>query len=179
MKFHSTTLEGVWLIELEPREDERGFLARTYCESEFAGRGLNTRWPQCNLTLTKTRGMLRGLHYQAEPRSETKLIRCQAGAIWDVIVDLRAGSATHGRWEAFELTADNRLQLYASGGCAHGMQCLTDHCEVHYQMSEDYAPELARGVRWNDPVLGIPWPVASPIVSARDENLPFLRPNET
>src|SRR3989442_8262112 len=103
MKFSETKLAGLWLIELEPREDERGFLARTYCESEFAANGLNTRWPQCNLTLTKQRGMARGLHFQAEPKPEIKLIRCAAGAVFDVLVDVRRDSPTFARWEAFEL----------------------------------------------------------------------------
>lgn len=170
MKFHATALPGVWRVELELREDERGFLARTFCAQEFAARGLNTRWPQCNLTLTLRRGMIRGLHYQAEPQPETKLIRCAAGAIWDVVVDVRPDSPTFRKWEAFELSAKNPCQLYVPGGFAHGFQCLTDACEVFYQMSDSYAPELARGVRWNDPALQIPWPVAEQIVSARDQS---------
>ena len=174
MKFHATSLGGVWLIDLETRQDARGFLARTYCESEFAARGLNTIWPQCNLTMTKKRGMLRGLHYQAEPKPEIKLIRCSAGAIWDVLVDARPDSAGFGKWEAFELSAKNHRQLYVPGGYAHGMQCLTDNCEVFYQMSESYAPALARGFRWNDPTLNIPWPVAHPEVSERDLHLPLF-----
>ena len=174
MKFHATSIEGVWLIDLETREDERGFLARTYCDREFAEHGLNTIWPQCNLTLTRKRGMLRGLHYQAEPKPETKLIRCSAGAIWDVVVDTRPGSASFGKWEAFELNPQNHRQIYVPGGCAHGLQCLTDNCEVFYQMSESYVPELARGFRWNDPTLNLPWPVANPEVSERDRHLPFF-----
>ena len=174
MKFSNTTLPGVWLIDLELRADERGFLARTYCEQEFSERGLNTRWPQCNLTLTKTRGMVRGLHYQAEPKPEIKLIRCAAGSIFDVLVDVRRESPTFGRWEGFELTGQNRRMVYAPAGVAHGFQCLTDNCEIFYQMSEVYFPELARGVRWNDPTVGIQWPVASPTLSARDLNLPLL-----
>ena len=176
MRFDATTLAGVQLIKLQPREDERGFLARTYCEHEFAEQGLNTRWPQCNLTLTRRRGMIRGLHYQAEPRPEIKLIRCAAGAIWDVLVDVRPNSPTYGRWEAFELSARNHCQLYVPGGIAHGFQCLTNDCEVFYQMSEFYAPELARGIRWNDPQLAIRWPVANPELSARDRELPAFVP---
>jgi dTDP-4-dehydrorhamnose 3,5-epimerase len=164
----------VWRIEPELREDERGFLLRTYCEAEFGARGLNTHWPQCNLTLTKRRGMLRGLHYQAEPKGETKLIRCVTGAIWDVLVDVRPDSSTFGKWEAFEITASNRHQLYAPGGYAHGFQCLTDDCQVFYQMSESYVPELARGVRWNDPQIGIAWPLPDPVLSERDWLLPPL-----
>lgn len=174
MKFLRTTLDGLWLVELELREDERGFLARTYCEQEFATHGLNTRWPQCNLTLTRQRGMIRGMHFQADPKPEIKLIRCAAGAIFDVLVDVRRDSPTFGRWEGFELTAQNRRSLYVPGGFAHGFQCLAENCEVFYQMSEFYAPELARGVRFDDPHVDIRWPVTDPILSERDRNLPLL-----
>jgi dTDP-4-dehydrorhamnose 3,5-epimerase len=174
MKFAKTTLPGVWLIELEPREDERGFLARTYCETEFADHGLNVRWPQCNLTLTKNRGMIRGMHFQAEPKPEIKLIRCSAGSVYDVLVDVRKDSPTFGRWEGFELSGENRRTLYVPGGIAHGFQCLTDHCELFYQMSEFYFADLARGVRWNDPQIGIQWPLPNPALSTRDQNLPLL-----
>jgi len=174
MKFSKTSLGGLWLIDLELREDERGFFARTYCQNEFAEHGLNTQWPQCNLTLTKKRGMLRGLHFQAEPKPEIKLIRCSAGAVYDVLVDVRPGSPTFGKWEGFELTAQNHRTLYVPGGFAHGFQCLTEDCEVFYQMSEVYFPELFRGVRWNDPQINIQWPIADPILSERDRNLPLL-----
>ena len=174
MKFSRTKLDGLWLIELELREDERGFLARTFCEEEFATHGLNTRWPQCNLTLTKQRGMIRGMHFQADPKPEIKLIRCASGAIFDVLVDVRCDSPTFGKWEGFELTAQNRRMLYVPGGFAHGFQCLTNNCEVFYQMSEYYLPEFARGLRFDDPKVGISWPVANPILSGRDRNLPLL-----
>src|SRR6185436_5309776 len=174
MKFSRTTLEGLWLIDVELREDERGFLARTYCDNEFAAHGLNIHWPQCNLTLTRQRGMLRGMHFQADPKPEIKLIRCAAGAIFDVLVDVRRDSATFGKWEGFELTAQNRRMLYVPGGFAHGFQCLTDNCEVYYQMSEVYVPELARGVRFNDSGVGITWPISKPTLSERDRNLPLL-----
>jgi dTDP-4-dehydrorhamnose 3,5-epimerase len=174
MKFSTTSLPSVWLIDLELREDERGFLARTYCEREFGERGLNTRWPQCNLTLTKKRGTIRGLHFQAESKPEIKLIRCAAGAICDVLVDVRRDSPAFGQWESFELSGENRRILYVPGGLAHGFQALTDHCEVFYQMSEFYVPELARGLRWNDPQVGIRWPIPDPTLSNRDTNLPLL-----
>jgi dTDP-4-dehydrorhamnose 3,5-epimerase len=174
MIFSHTSLPGLWLIELELREDERGFLARTFCEHEFAQRGLNTRWPQCNLTLTKQRGAIRGMHFQAEPKPEIKLIRCAAGRIFDVLVDVRRDSPTFGKWEGFELSAENRHQLYVPGGFAHGFQCLTDNCEVFYQMSEFYVPELARGLRWNDPSVAIRWPLPNASVSERDRHLPEL-----
>lgn len=174
MRFSPTSLPGVWLIDLELREDERGFLARTYCEQEFAAQGLNTRWPQCNLTLTKQRGTIRGLHYQAEPNPEVKLIRCAAGAVFDVLVDVRRSSSTFGQWLGIELTAQNRRMLYAPGGFAHGFQCLTNNCELFYQMSDFYAPELARGLRWNDPQVGIQWPLTNAVLSERDKALALL-----
>jgi len=176
MKFSKTSLPGVWLIELELHQDERGFLARTYCEKEFADHGLNTRWLQCNLTLTKKHGMIRGLHFQADPKPEIKLIRCAAGAVFDVVVDVRRDSPAFSRSEGFELTGENRHTLYVPGGIAHGFQCLTDNCEVFYQMSEAYFPELAHGIRWNDPQVGIKWPIANPMLSERDKNLPLLNP---
>ncbi len=175
MKFHRTTLAGLFLIELEPRGDERGFLARTYCDREFAGAGLNTRWPQCNLTLTRQRGAVRGMHFQAEPQPETKLIRCAAGAIFDCLVDVRPGSPTFGQWEGFELTARNGRQLYVPGGFAHGFQCLAEDCEVFYQMSAEYVPALARGLRHDDPAVAIRWPLPVAQVSERDAALPGLR----
>ncbi len=174
MKFSRTSLAGLWLIELDLREDERGFLARTFCEKEFAALELNTRWPQCNLTLTKKRGAIRGMHFQAEPKPEIKLIRCAAGKIFDVLVDVRRDSPTFGKWEGFELSAENHRQLYVPGGFAHGFQCLADNCEVFYQMSEFYQPELARGLRWNDPAVGICWPLADATLSERDRQLPPL-----
>jgi dTDP-4-dehydrorhamnose 3,5-epimerase len=174
MKFFETTLSGVWLIDLELREDERGFFARTFCEKEFSERGLNTTWPQCNLTLTKKRGAIRGMHFQADPKPEIKLIRCAAGKIFDVVVDVRRDSPTFGKWEGFELSSKNRRSLYVPGGFAHGFQCLTDDCEVFYQMSEFYFAELARGLRWNDPAVGIRWPLPNEKLSERDLQLPLL-----
>jgi dTDP-4-dehydrorhamnose 3,5-epimerase len=174
MKFSRTSLPGVWLIELELREDERGYFARTYCEDEFSRHSLNVRWPQCNLTFTRRRGTIRGMHYQTAPKAETKLIRCAGGGIHDVVVDVRRPSPTFGKWEAFELTGANHRMLYVPEGFAHGFQCLTDSCEVLYQMSEFYAPDFARGIRWNDPEAGIRWPVADAILSERDKNLPLL-----
>ena len=174
MKFSKTSLAGLWLIELELREDERGFLARTFCEKEFFAHGLNTHWPQCNLTLTKKRGAIRGMHFQAEPKPEIKLIRCAAGKIFDVLVDVRRDSPTFGRWEGFELSAENRRQLYVPDGFAHGFQSLADNCEVFYHMSEFYFAELARGLRWNDPAVGIKWPLADATLNERDRQLPLL-----
>ena len=174
MKFIETSLPGVWLIEDHLHEDERGFLTRTYCERDFRERGLNTYWPQCNLTRTKKRGMIRGMHYQAEPKPEIKIIRCIAGAVFDVLTDIRPGSPTYKQWEGFELSPDNHRALYAPVGFAHGLQCLDDNCDVFYHMSEFYFPELARGFRWDDPSIGIAWPLPAPILSQRDQSLPVL-----
>src|SRR5262249_36852458 len=127
-----------------------------------------------NLTLTRKRGMVRGLHYQADPHAEIKLIRCASGTVFDVVVDVCRKSPTFGRWEAFEVSAENRRLLYVPEAFAHGFQCLSDNCELFYQMSESYYPELARGVRWNDPDIGIQWPIANPLVSERDKALPPL-----
>jgi dTDP-4-dehydrorhamnose 3,5-epimerase len=167
-------LPGLWMIDLEKRADERGYFARSYCEQEFSSRGLNTRWPQSNLTLTLRRGMLRGLHFQAEPKPEIKVVRCFSGAVCDVAVDLRRGSPTFGRWKSFELSAENGRALYIPAGFAHGFQCLSDHCQLFYQMSEFYFQELARGVRWNDRALKIAWPLPDPFVSEKDLALPAI-----
>ncbi len=175
MKFLATTLVGLFQIELELRTDERGFLARTYCDNEFAEQGLNTHWPQCNLSQTKDKGMLRGMHFQADPYPETKLIRCASGAIFDVLVDVRPTSPTFGQWQGFELTSSNHTMLYVPGGFAHGYQTLVDNCEVFYQMSEFYQPDLARGVRYDDPDIGVVWPLANPILSPKDLTLPRLK----
>ena len=168
MKFIPATIPDVWTIELELREDNRGYFARTFCEREFTEHGLNTRWSQCNLTLTKRKGTIRGMHFQANPKPETKLIRCVDGVLYDVVVDIRRNSRTYGGFEAFELSPGTNRMLYIPGGVAHGFQCLTDDCRVFYQMSEFYYSELARGVRWNDPDVGIGWPETNVILSERD-----------
>lgn len=176
MKFTKTRFEGAWLIELEPAWDERGFFASSWDRREFAGRGLAVDLDECGLSFNRCRGTLRGLHYQVAPLEQTKLVRCTAGAIWDVIVDLRPTSATRGQWQGFELTAADRRSLYIPKGLAHGFQTLTDDSEVFYQMSGPYAPEAARGIRWDDPALGIQWPaVPERIMSARDRGLEVLR----
>lgn len=170
MRFTETPLAGAYLIDLERREDERGFFARSWCADEFKQHGLNPRLVQCNLSFNKKRGTLRGMHYQAEPYPEAKLVRCTMGAIYDVIIDLRPASPTFKQWFGVELTAENRRALYIPIGCAHGFQTLVDHSEVFYQMSEFFHPECARGVRWNDPCFGIIWPIDPPILSQRDQS---------
>lgn len=174
MHIHPGQLPGVFRIEPDRRGDERGWFARTYCEREFAERGLNTRWAQTNATRTLHRGILRGLHWQAEPHPEIKLIRCTRGRVWDVVVDVRPESPTFGRWDAFDLNPENGTQVYVPAGFAHGFQCLTDDVEMAYLMSDFYVPDLARGIRWDDPRVAIPWPVADPILSTRDRDLPTL-----
>jgi dTDP-4-dehydrorhamnose 3,5-epimerase len=174
LKFVETSLPGAYVLELERLEDERGFFARTWCRDEFAARGLESEMAQCSLSSNRRRGTLRGMHYQAAPHQEAKVVRCIRGAIYDVIVDLRRHSPTWRRWASVELTADNRRALYVPKDFAHGFQTLTDDAEVYYEISTPYAPGSGRGVRWNDPVLAIEWPVADPILSERDRSYPDL-----
>ena len=162
-------------MEIEPREDERGLFARTWCRHEFRAAGLNDALVQCNTSFNQRRGTLRGMHYQQAPHQEAKLVRCTAGAILDVILDLRPDSDTYLRTFSVELTAANRLALYVPEGCAHGFQALMDDTEVFYQMSEYYHPQSARGLRWNDSVLEMQWPILPPLVSKRDASYPDFR----
>lgn len=175
MIFTETTLKGTYVIEMEPREDERGFFARSWCADEFRDHGLNTNLVQCNISFNKKRGTLRGMHYQAEPYEEAKLVRCTMGAIYDVILDLRAASPTYKKWFSVELTAVNRQALYVPEGFAHGFQTLVDDTEVLYQMSEFFHPECARGVKWDDPVFEVEWPIKEIIMSQKDLQYQLLR----
>lgn len=161
MIFHETPIPGAWRVEPERIEDERGFFARVFDEDEFARRGMRTAFPQCSVSFNARAGTLRGLHYQAAPHAEAKLVRCTAGAVWDVLVDLRPESPAFRRWYAAELSAGNRRLLYVPEGVAHGFQTLVDESEVFYQISERYHPELARGQRWDDPAFGVEWPEAA------------------
>jgi dTDP-4-dehydrorhamnose 3,5-epimerase len=172
MIFTETTLKGAFVIEPECRHDERGFFARTWCQHEFAAKGLPPQWVQCNISFSRQRGTLRGMHYQAPPYEEAKLVRCTMGAIYDVIIDLRAKSPTFRQWLAVELTADNRRMLFIPQGFAHGFQTLAHDTEVFYQMSQFYAPEYARGVRWDDPAFRVWWPAEKRIISERDRGFP-------
>lgn len=173
MKFLRGELDGVWIIEFEKHTDERGYFARTWCIQEFERNGLNPRLVQCNISFNHKAGTLRGMHYQAQPHAEAKLIRCTRGAIYDVALDLRPGSATFKRWMGLELRSNGNRMLYIPEGFAHGFQTLEDQTEVFYQMSEFYHPESARGVRWNDPAFGIEWPrAAERIISERDAGYP-------
>lgn len=168
MIFTETKLSGAFIVEPERFSDERGFFARTWCQREFAAHGLSVALVQCNVSVNTRRGTLRGMHYQSAPHAEVKLVRCTAGAIYDVIIDLRPASPTFTQWVAVELTAANQRALYIPEGMAHGFQTLADHSEVFYQMSEFYYPDLACGVRWDDPAFGVTWPVAERIISVRD-----------
>lgn len=158
MIFTETKLAGAYLIELEKREDSRGFFARAWDQREFEAHGLNPTVVQCNLSFNMKAGTTRGMHYQAAPNEEAKLVRCTRGSIFDAIIDLRPESATFTEWIGFELTAENRRMLYIPEGFAHGYQTLEDETETFYQVSEWYAPESERGVRWDDPAFGISWP---------------------
>ena len=169
MKFVETELKGAFIIEPEPLEDERGFFARTWCRKEFEQHGLNCNVVQCNISFNRNKGTLRGMHYQASPFEEAKLVRCIMGAIYDVIVDLRPDSKTFMCWIPVELSAENRKMIYIPEGFAHGFQTLENDTEVFYQMSEFYAPEYVRGVRWNDPKFNIEWPDGIRIISAKDK----------
>jgi dTDP-4-dehydrorhamnose 3,5-epimerase len=177
MIFHETGLKGAYVIDLQRLEDDRGFFARSWCQREFAARGLNQRVVQCNLSFNAAKGTLRGMHYQAKPCEEAKLIRCTKGAIHDVIVDIRPDSPTFRRYFAVQLTADNRRLLYVPEGFAHGFVTLEKDTEVFYQMSEFYAPEHARGFRWNDPAFGIEWPDDVKVISDQDRSYPDFRDN--
>lgn len=172
MHFTETPLPGAYVIDPERIEDDRGFFARTWSGPEFLAHGLNVRLAQCSLSFNRAKGTLRGMHYQAAPHEEAKLVRCSAGAIHDVIVDLRRGSPTHRHWYGVELSAENRRMLYVPEGFAHGYLTLLDGSEVAYQISEDYAPGSARGVRWDDPAFGIAWPGPALVASDRDRAYP-------
>ena len=171
--FTPTALDGVWLLDLERRSDPRGHFARTFCTQEFAAHGLDCEVVQCNLSYNERRGTLRGMHWQADPYPEGKLVRCTRGAIFDVAVDLRPSPTQH-RWVGYELSAANGRSLYIPPGFAHGFQTLTEGAEVLYQMTESYRPELARGARWDDPAFAITWPLPDPILSDRDIGYPML-----
>ena len=179
MLFTELPLAGAFQIDLEPLGDDRGFLARTFCRREFQERGLNPAVDQASLSFSHKRGTLRGLHYQASPHGEDKLVRCVAGAIYDVAVDLRPKSPTYLTWCSMELSAENRRAFYIPSGMAHGFLTLTDDVQVFYLMSHPFVPESVRGVRWDDPLIGIDWPNAPAILAARDAAYPDLAPLES
>jgi dTDP-4-dehydrorhamnose 3,5-epimerase len=174
VRFVETELPGAFVIEVEPQPDERGLFARTFCRDEFAVLGLASSFVQCSSSYNARAGTLRGMHWQLPPHAEAKLVRCTAGAIFDAIVDLRPGSPTQGRCLCVELSAETRRMLYVPEGFAHGFQTLQDGSEVFYQMSRSFAPAAARGFRFDDPAVGIGWPLPPGAMSERDRRLPRL-----
>jgi dTDP-4-dehydrorhamnose 3,5-epimerase len=175
MRFTELEIAGVYLIELEPHVDERGFFARTFCVREFEEYGLNTTIAQCSTSFNARRGTLRGLHYQVAPHEEAKVVRCTSGAIFDVVVDVRASSPTYAQWRSAELSARNRRMLYIPPGVAHGFQTIENDSEVYYQISTEYAVDASRGIRWDDPTLAIRWPLGeNRIISQRDASFPLF-----
>jgi dTDP-4-dehydrorhamnose 3,5-epimerase len=172
VKFTETPLAGAFIIDLEPHQDERGFFARTFCVHEFTNHGLNATVAQCSLSSNLKAGTMRGMHFQQPPLSEAKLVRCIRGAIHDVVVDLRPESDTYRRHLAVELSMENRRAVFIPALFAHGFQTLTDDAEVEYQMSECYAPEAARGFRYDDPAFAIRWPLPISVISQQDLDWP-------
>lgn len=171
MRFEETSLPGAWVVDPDRIGDERGWFARTFDREEWCARGMEPEIVQSNTSFSARAGTLRGMHLQADPHGEPKLVRCTRGAVFDVIVDLRPASATHGRWFGVDLTAENARALYVPIGLAHGFQTLEDSCEVLYLMGHEYVAEAATGVRWDDPAFGIEWPQAPPggrTISERD-----------
>jgi dTDP-4-dehydrorhamnose 3,5-epimerase len=176
MTFTETKLQGAFIIDIERFEDERGFFANTFTHEKFKELGLPTQFSQCSISFNKKKGILRGMHYQLSPKAQPKYVRCTKGSVYDVIIDLRPESATFCQWISVELSDDNHKILYIPRGFAHGFQTLTEKSEIFYQISEDYVPELASGVRWNDLKFNITWPNPSPILSERDASYPDFVP---
>ena len=175
MIFTETELKGTFVLEREPIRDERGSFARTWCQREFEAHGLKSAFVQASVSSNRAQGTLRGLHYQAAPHEEAKLVQCARGAIYDVVVDFRPESRTYRRWVAVELTPENGKMLYIPEGVAHGFQTLRDGTDVFYYMTQFHTPHAARGVQWNDPFLGVQWPDAqNRLMSVKDRNWPLL-----
>jgi dTDP-4-dehydrorhamnose 3,5-epimerase len=168
MKFTQTPLSGAYLIDLDKREDERGFFSRSFCRKEFERLGLEPCYVQMNHSLSRFKGTLRGLHYQLPPAQEVKVVRCIRGRVWDCILDLRSHSPTYGHWYGAELSASQRNMMYVPKDFAHAFLSLEEDCEVLYQVSEYYTPELERGIRWNDPLFAIGWPIEPVVISDKD-----------
>jgi dTDP-4-dehydrorhamnose 3,5-epimerase len=173
--FTETAVASAFIIDVDKREDDRGFFARAWCIDEFAARGLHPRFVQGNIGHSARRGTLRGLHYQVAPHEEAKLVRCTAGAVWDVLVDVRVGSPTFGTWVGVELTATNHRMLFVPEGCAHGYQSLEDGSETFYLVTTGYAPAAERGIRFDDPSFDIQWPLPVGEISDKDRSHPDFR----
>ena len=174
MKFTETKLKGAYIIELEKFVDERGFFAREFCKNEYEKLGLANNIVQINVSYNKHKGTLRGMHYQLTPKAEDKIIRCIKGSIYDVIVDIRANSETFGEWVGIELSSENRKMIFVPKGFAHGFQTIEENSEVHYFHTEFYSPECEKGIRCNDPKIGIKWPLSITEISKRDESYPLI-----
>lgn len=179
MKFTNTKLEGVVIVEPNIFGDHRGWFMESYNESVYINAGFNIKFVQDNHSFSSEKGTLRGLHYQLNPKAQSKLVRCTRGTIFDVAVDIRKGSPTFGEWFGIELSADNKKQLFIPEGFAHGFMTLTDNVEVQYKVDNLFSPECDRGIMWNDPNIGIKWPVDNPILSEKDQNAPFLKDAES
>lgn len=176
MKFTETALSGVWVIEPQVFGDHRGWFMETYSDSKFKEQGIDLNFVQDNQSYSATKGTLRGLHYQLNPKAQSKLVRCTKGAIFDVAVDIRKGSPNYGQWFGIELTAENKKQLLIPKGFAHGFMTLVEDVEVQYKCDELYAPDCDGGILWNDPAIGIKWPIdVVPVLSAKDEHAPLLK----
>jgi dTDP-4-dehydrorhamnose 3,5-epimerase len=175
MIFTETGLQGAWVIDLEKKPDERGFFARSFCQREFEERGLPGKFVQCNISNNRRKGTLRGMHFQAAPHAESKLIRCTRGAVYMVLLDLRRDSPTLRKWVSYELTQGNYRSLFVPEGFAVGLQTLADDSEIIYQMSEFFSPDSGRGVRYNDPAFGIEWPLPVSVMAERDRSWPEYR----
>lgn len=175
MIFTKTNIEGVAIVDLVVKHDDRGFFARSFCREEFIENGLEPMVEQCNLSFNHKKGTIRGMHIQIAPHPEAKYVRCIRGAVLDIIVDMRPGSPTRFQHVAVELSQDNRRGLYVPPFFAHGYQTLTDDAEVSYQVSGGYAPQAERGLRYNDPVLQLPWPLPVTVISDKDRSWPLLR----
>jgi dTDP-4-dehydrorhamnose 3,5-epimerase len=172
MLFTELALSGAFSISPQRHEDSRGWFARTFCRDEFSANGLASEFVQCSTSFNARRGTLRGMHFQRAPHEERKLVRCTRGAVFDVLLDLRPGSPTHGRWLSIELTDANGLAVYIPSGLAHGFQTLTDCSEIFYQIAQRHDPATAAGVRWDDPAFSIGWPLTPPILSDKDAAYP-------
>lgn len=175
MKFIPLALEGAFCIDLEKKEDERGFFARSFCEEEFTRQNLVPTFPQCNISFNAKKGTLRGMHYSLAPFAETKLVRCIRGKAYDVLVDIRPDSKTYLQWVGIEISAENRRMVYIPEGMAHGFQTLEDDTELFYHMSVPYSAPCAKGVRWDDDAIQIKWPIPNPILSPRDREFERVR----
>jgi dTDP-4-dehydrorhamnose 3,5-epimerase len=178
MRFLETGVSGAWVVDPSPHQDNRGYFQRAWCDREFRDHGVNFVPVQANMAFSLVRGTIRGMHFQTAPALEAKLVRCTRGAVFDVVLDLRPESPTYGEWYGVELTADNGRMLFVPELCAHGCQSLEKNCEIHYMASAFFAPDAARGVRFDDPAFAIDWPLPAAVVSDQDRSWPLVKVEE-